>query len=115
MLNKDQLWKLSIVVFIFGGMSLAITYAWLLGCYPPPTHPCTSISSCPPQSLPVSCPDVIQYFLPVFTASFFVIAIIFLMISRNRRSEEHTSELQSRRDLVCRLLLEKKKKKKKLH
>src|SRR5690349_22112202 len=28
----------------------------------------------------------------------------------NLRSEEHTSELQSRRDLVCRLLLEKKKK-----
>src|SRR5438874_5208888 len=28
------------------------------------------------------------------------------------RSEEHTSELQSRRDLVCRLLLEKKKLKK---
>src|SRR5699024_12038342 len=26
----------------------------------------------------------------------------------NRRSEEHTSELQSRFDLVCRLLLEKK-------
>src|SRR2546421_1951225 len=29
------------------------------------------------------------------------------------RSEEHTSELQSRSDLVCRLLLEKKKKKSK--
>src|SRR5206468_12384887 len=28
------------------------------------------------------------------------------------RSEEHTSELQSRSDLVCRLLLEKKKKRK---
>src|SRR5438874_9836640 len=28
---------------------------------------------------------------------------------RHVRSEEHTSELQSRRDLVCRLLLEKKK------
>src|SRR5206468_12235629 len=28
--------------------------------------------------------------------------------SSNRRSEEHTSELQSRSDLVCRLLLEKK-------
>src|SRR5690349_24177842 len=27
----------------------------------------------------------------------------------HHRSEEHTSELQSRRDLVCRLLLEKKK------
>src|SRR2546422_2150854 len=30
-----------------------------------------------------------------------------------RRSEEHTSELQSRLHLVCRLLLEKKKKKRK--
>src|SRR5215475_15602663 len=31
---------------------------------------------------------------------------------RRRRSEEHTSELQSRENLVCRLLLEKKKNKK---
>src|SRR5438034_6527853 len=31
---------------------------------------------------------------------------------RARRSEEHTSELQSHSDLVCRLLLEKKKKQK---
>src|SRR5437588_3265837 len=30
---------------------------------------------------------------------------------RSGRSEEHTSELQSHSDLVCRLLLEKKKKK----
>src|SRR2546427_8736079 len=30
--------------------------------------------------------------------------------SRERRSEEHTSELQSQSNLVCRLLLEKKKK-----
>src|SRR5438067_8986783 len=30
---------------------------------------------------------------------------------QSKRSEEHTSELQSRFDLVCRLLLEKKKKK----
>src|SRR5438105_12069661 len=35
------------------------------------------------------------------------------MIRSAQRSEEHTSELQSRVDLVCRLLLEKKKKKKK--
>src|SRR5438034_4915911 len=34
-------------------------------------------------------------------------------IDRQLRSEEHTSELQSHSDLVCRLLLEKKKKKKK--
>src|SRR5260221_8908190 len=32
-------------------------------------------------------------------------------VSRTVRSEEHTSELQSHSDLVCRLLLEKKKKK----
>src|SRR5699024_11317925 len=32
-------------------------------------------------------------------------------IGTHTRSEEHTSELQSRFDLVCRLLLEKKKKK----
>src|SRR5437867_8075378 len=31
------------------------------------------------------------------------------LLSRNARSEEHTSELQSPYDLVCRLLLEKKK------
>src|SRR2546427_7222849 len=31
-------------------------------------------------------------------------------IQRCRRSEEHTSELQSQSNLVCRLLLEKKKK-----
>src|SRR2546427_9568069 len=33
---------------------------------------------------------------------------------RRKRSEEHTSELQSQSNLVCRLLLEKKKKKKKM-
>src|SRR2546422_1570741 len=36
-------------------------------------------------------------------------------ISSSIRSEEHTSELQSRLHLVCRLLLEKKKKKKLQH
>src|SRR5204863_9996747 len=35
---------------------------------------------------------------------------LFVSADRELRSEEHTSELQSRRDLVCRLLLEKKKK-----
>src|SRR5438270_2059680 len=34
--------------------------------------------------------------------------------SANERSEEHTSELQSQSNLVCRLLLEKKKKKTKM-
>src|SRR2546427_5329812 len=35
--------------------------------------------------------------------------------AKTLRSEEHTSELQSQSNLVCRLLLEKKKKKKKKH
>src|SRR5699024_11554487 len=34
------------------------------------------------------------------------------LVETIERSEEHTSELQSRFDLVCRLLLEKKKKRK---
>src|SRR5690349_23398401 len=37
-------------------------------------------------------------------------AAVFVTDYPASRSEEHTSELQSRRDLVCRLLLEKKKK-----
>src|SRR2546429_6813196 len=36
-------------------------------------------------------------------------ARIFLRVEEDGRSEEHTSELQSRLHLVCRLLLEKKK------
>src|SRR3712207_8351895 len=38
-----------------------------------------------------------------------------LVLVDQARSEEHTSELQSRQYLVCRLLLEKKKKKKVRH
>src|SRR5258705_3265935 len=36
-------------------------------------------------------------------------ALTWLLLKQNDRSEEHTSELQSLRHLVCRLLLEKKK------
>src|SRR3712207_8274695 len=38
--------------------------------------------------------------------------LLHLGMLHNERSEEHTSELQSRQYLVCRLLLEKKKKQK---
>src|SRR5258707_11116879 len=37
-------------------------------------------------------------------------ALLTARLKRGKRSEEHTSELQSRQYLVCRLLLEKKKK-----
>src|SRR5690606_40795619 len=40
-----------------------------------------------------------------------ILRLNFLSQSSFLRSEEHTSELQSRENLVCRLLLEKKKKK----
>src|SRR5438132_10730089 len=40
--------------------------------------------------------------------------VLHVMTRRTGRSEEHTSELQSHSDLVCRLLLEKKKKKKEI-
>src|SRR3712207_7160096 len=36
--------------------------------------------------------------------------VLFILHADHERSEEHTSELQSRQYLVCRLLLEKKKK-----
>src|SRR6266496_3750083 len=53
--------------------------------------------------------------LPISTAAWDVIPPCAVRMPaasiRPWRSEEHTSELQSRRDLVCRLLLEKKKKK----
>src|SRR5690554_7469717 len=49
--------------------------------------------------------DVMEDFKPV--------RAVYGNIDDAQRSEEHTSELQSRPHLVCRLLLEKKKKKKK--
>src|SRR5438034_9174076 len=42
----------------------------------------------------------------------FALRVVHLLEERILRSEEHTSELQSHSDLVCRLLLEKKKKRK---
>src|SRR5690349_22549647 len=60
-------------------------------------------------------------FLPVFfdrlVVSLEVRGFVELVhvVEADVRSEEHTSELQSRRDLVCRLLLEKKKKNEILH
>src|SRR5690606_41950263 len=53
--------------------------------------------------------------IPVLTIPFVLMTWIGLMLTYQidglhvNRSEEHTSELQSRENLVCRLLLEKKK------
>src|SRR5205814_10324583 len=61
--------------------------------------------SCMPNSMPCS---AIALRLSMICRSF----VIRDTSSPNLRSEEHTSELQSLRHLVCRLLLEKKKQKK---
>src|SRR5438874_5101857 len=54
--------------------------------------------------------NVIEAILYVdILAGFLFATLIDIQDLTNMRSEEHTSELQSRRDLVCRLLLEKKK------
>src|SRR2546422_2234588 len=46
----------------------------------------------------------------MFASSYGFLAIVQDLLDHRARSEEHTSELQSRLHLVCRLLLEKKKK-----
>src|SRR5699024_7979199 len=63
----------------------------------------------------IACPHALGLAMPLVTSRSTSIAAQKGLLIRNRipltdlRSEEHTSELQSRFDLVCRLLLEKKK------
>src|SRR5260221_8506633 len=56
------------------------------------------------DALPISCSTYSKNAMPQLTRMATISGLV--------RSEEHTSELQSHSDLVCRLLLEKKKKKK---
>src|SRR5260370_30842354 len=52
---------------------------------------------------------VLLWTVPVQSARAILHAVANRRINGDRRSEEHTSELQSHLNLVCRLLLEKKK------
>src|SRR5699024_11463655 len=70
-------------------------------CEPRPIgRPSTTTSTMPPRVSPC-------FF--AFSISEIIDSSAALSKERTGRSEEHTSELQSRFDLVCRLLLEKKK------
>src|SRR5690606_41871746 len=60
-----------------------------------------------PYSVKLAAPSAATYCRAASAA----IATKIQMMAVRIRSEEHTSELQSRENLVCRLLLEKKKKK----
>src|SRR5277367_4725109 len=82
---------------------------------PSPAKP-ANVAGCAPMAAPSrlisTSPRVTSAALALFPAASpsripAAIAITFLVAPR---SEEHTSELQSHHDLVCRLLLEKKKK-----
>src|SRR5438874_4442179 len=69
---------------------------------------------CPPYLSLITWMPFVGVLLIIFTArrsplAVRLIGVVTTGISAALRSEEHTSELQSRRDLVCRLLLEKKK------
>src|SRR5690349_22434031 len=59
----------------------------------------------------VSCAPAASSFVNSCDCAFCAAVTSAAIVCGVMRSEEHTSELQSRRDLVCRLLLEKKKKK----
>src|SRR2546427_3854668 len=63
------------------------------------------LSRTAPVNAPLRCPNISDSSRPSGSAAQ-------LIATNGRRSEEHTSELQSQSNLVCRLLLEKKKKKK---
>src|SRR5437868_9955578 len=52
--------------------------------------------------------DIRDFFSTWYRPDNCVLTIVGTQLSGRYRSEEHTSELQSRFDLVCRLLLEKK-------
>src|SRR2546428_3656834 len=54
--------------------------------------------------------ETVDFFPPVVDDAWTWGAVAATNAMSDGRSEEHTSELQSRSDLVCRLLLEKKKK-----
>src|SRR5260221_7535826 len=62
------------------------------------------------RSIKVNAPPTVNLTAPANNAVFNSGSTIALAATAADRSEEHTSELQSHSDLVCRLLLEKKKK-----
>src|SRR6266478_5741893 len=94
--------------------------SWRLCAYsaPPTRVPAllTPWSSAPPSNWPIKPPASTAYTATCASVSIESVSrnlssYRFSMRTRFGRSEEHTSELQSQSNLVCRLLLEKKKKK----
>src|SRR5687768_18581598 len=93
-------------IYLIYSLLYHVFFFFFLMIRPPPRStlfPYTTLfRSCPVTSSSTSTSANLKYVLTDMQGS-----------TRAVRSEEHTSELQSRLHLVCRLLLEKKKKKKK--
>src|SRR3712207_8080810 len=83
----------------------------------PTDHPLRAIRPLVNAALARLSPDFAQLYAPTGRASIapekllraLLLQAFYSVRSERQRSEEHTSELQSRQYLVCRLLLEKKK------
>src|SRR5436309_11538312 len=91
-------------------------YIFFFFTYPPTSEIYTlSLHDALPISFAFRCDLLVRHFIhPAPEPNLFNALLVFLVQSVTvNRSEEHTSELQSRENLVCRLLLEKKKKKQK--
>src|SRR5699024_12674697 len=86
-----------------------------------PIYSAYTTEICGAERLVIKCPIWLQNFAQIASGElsstpffinkighFFSSISIFVLVDEEWRSEEHTSEHQSRFDLVCRLLLEKK-------
>src|SRR2546427_6129976 len=96
---------MSFIFFFFNDTATTEIYTLSL-------HDALPIYYLQPSLTPQACPSGRRLF-PMTTSGSQqqLIAAPLCTLRRNSRSEEHTSELQSQSNLVCRLLLEKKKKK----
>src|SRR5437870_8601792 len=91
------------------GVSVSLNYFFFSLLAPPPTSPLFPYTTLFRSPNSPSRPRIF------YTAQIPRLWLPTVIISEFARSEEHTSELQSRGHLVCRLLLEKKKRSSKPH
>src|SRR2546428_6028898 len=103
-MHSHAIWDAWVVCFFFFN-DTATTEIYTLSLHdalpisPSPSNVPTMIWRCTSDRLPTVLPNLLRHSDAPGVGS----------LSEVQRSEEHTSELQSRSDLVCRLLLEKKK------
>src|SRR3712207_6861051 len=96
-----------IIFFFFNDTATTEIYTLSLHDALPISSPPTTLAVAPPTAAVIN-PGSPTFFVPSRSPS--SVEYRSVPSSEKIRSEEHTSELQSRQYLVCRLLLEKKKK-----